>query len=605
MGIRRKIFLLSLLLIASIGVACGLYLEAELRDRVSTRIEEELVRQALLVRESVQAAGHVHAGGFDRLADRLGLALDERVSIVGPDGRLLGDSTLTAEELAAAGNFLDYPDIAEAAERTAASDPANTDRQSADYATAQAGGSLNLTLPFAHTEGVGFVRVSRPLADVDQAAGRLRTLLLFAGILGLLLAAFMSAIASRMLSNKLRQMAERVRALVRLGEGGSPERLEVSGSDEVGRLAGSINQMADYLKSTVATLASERARFVAVLQDLPNAVIRLDDERRVHIMNRAALRLLGLGEPPVGEPLVGYLRAPAVLEMLDQLDGRGSAEFPLPGAERRLIMAHASEQPDDGGGCILVLHDVTDVRTLETVRQDFVANVSHELRTPVSIIRANAETLVDGAMSEPVHGERLVNAIHRNAERLSNIIGELLDLSRLEAGRYHMEIEDASVLSMAERAIDTVERAAQGKDIQLLCEISNDIVLPTDRRMCERILINYLDNAIKYTPTGGQVRVRAGVRAERMRLEVIDNGPGISEQHRKRIFERFYRIDPGRSRSMGGTGLGLSLVKHAGDLLGGEVGVEPVEPHGSLFWVTLPLTRPVGQTSANPVRRAV
>lgn len=609
MSIRWKLLLIALITISSVGVVAGVVLKREFDARVSTGIEQELHRQALLVREALRPAlAEARPEGVNARVARLSKTLGDRITIIAPDGRIVADAdpsgAIPVDSAPSRSlDIRDRPEIVAALRLSAAQSVDLDDAPIGGYGSARDDRSLHLAVPFPHPQGLGVVRVSRSLAELGQVASRLHTLLLLAGLLGLAVAILMSVIGARVTSRNLRHMTERVRALSRASDDGPTERLNIVREDDVGQLAGSINRMADHLQTTVATLASERARFAAALRDLPNAVIRLDKERHIRVMNAAAVGLLDLPQAPIGAPFIQYLRAPAVHELLDHLDGqdeRGSAEFWLSsGTERRLVMVHASAQPGDAG-YILVLHDITDMRKLETVRQDFVANVSHELRTPVSIIRANAETLIDGAMADPVHGERLLSAVHRNAERLSTIIAELLDLSRLEAGRFHTELDEASVLTMTERAIDAVERAAQSKRIELSCEITeaDDVTLHTDLRICERILINYLDNAIKYTPPEGRIRVRAERIDRRVRLEVIDNGPGISEPHRKRVFERFYRIDPGRSRSMGGTGLGLSIVKHASELLGGEVGVAPVEPHGSCFWVTLPLSRP---PSAPPV----
>jgi two-component system phosphate regulon sensor histidine kinase PhoR len=238
------------------------------------------------------------------------------------------------------------------------------------------------------------------------------------------------------------------------------------------------------------------------------------------------------------------------------------------------------------------MHDVTDLRRLETVRRDFVANVSHELRTPVTIIRANAETLLDGAMSDPAHGPRLLEALHRNAERLSNIIADLLDLSRLESGHRPMERKPVVVADATLRALETVERGAREKGLEVVSSVDPGVRVRADGNALEQILINYLDNAIKYTPGGGRVEVSAQTAGDRVRVVVSDNGPGIPPHLRDRVFERFFRVDPGRSRDMGGTGLGLSIVKHLAEAMDGEAGVEPAKPQGSRFWIELPAARP-------------
>jgi two-component system phosphate regulon sensor histidine kinase PhoR len=240
----------------------------------------------------------------------------------------------------------------------------------------------------------------------------------------------------------------------------------------------------------------------------------------------------------------------------------------------------ARTAPLRGGGCLLTVEDVTAVRKLETVRRDFVANVSHELRTPVSIIRANAETLIGGAKDEPVIATRLLDGVHRNTERLARILTDLLDLSRLEAGSYRIETATIDVRAAAEQAV-----AALGTDKPIEIVVPAELAVRGDAPALDQVLVNLLDNAVKY---GGRAWIDARRRGERVRIEIKDDGPGIAARHRERIFERFYRVDPGRSREVGGTGLGLSIVKHLVETMAGDVGVEANEPRGSIFWLELP-----------------
>jgi len=236
----------------------------------------------------------------------------------------------------------------------------------------------------------------------------------------------------------------------------------------------------------------------------------------------------------------------------------------------------------------LLLEDVTAVRRLESVRRDFVANVSHELRTPVAVIRANAETLLAGAKNDPVMSTKLIDGLHRNAERLARILADLLDLSRLDAGQYRMELAPTSVRTVTEQSLTAVEPQAQARKINVLVAIPERLSVKADAKALDQILVNLIDNGVKYTQAEGHVWVEAKELGDAIRIEVRDDGPGISDKHRARVFERFYRADPSRSREAGGTGLGLSIVKHLVESMGGEVGVEPNAPRGSIFWLQLP-----------------
>jgi two-component system phosphate regulon sensor histidine kinase PhoR len=291
----------------------------------------------------------------------------------------------------------------------------------------------------------------------------------------------------------------------------------------------------------------------------------------------------------VGRPLFEVVDARELDELAKSgLEGAASAELTVEGKTPRRVLARAMPLRSTGG-TVIAMHDVTEMRRLETIRKDFVANVSHELRTPVSIIRANAETLLDGALEDPERARSFVEALHRNSERLSRIISDLLDLSRVEAGRYQFEMINVPLDHAVERAAEAVEPKADHRNVAIEVSVPEGVSAWADAKALDQILLNLLDNSIKYTPEGGHVSVRVEERAGLVRVEVQDDGPGIKPEHRARIFERFYRIDPGRSRDMGGTGLGLAIVKHFVESMGGRVGVEPAFPRGSIFWITLPI----------------
>ncbi len=413
----------------------------------------------------------------------------------------------------------------------------------------------------------------------DDQLSRIDWLLFVASVIGLMMAIAVAAIASHIMSRTLRDLVNNVRAITR----GRSRRIEISGEHELARLAGSLNEMAGELDARVSALAAERARFEAVLEGMNEAVIALDDSRSITLMNDAARRLLRVDEDQIGRSVVELIRVPA-LQNLFSTTGKapGSVEFELPGTERRVLASRTSQR---GGGAVLVLHDITELRRLETIRRDFVANVSHELRTPVSVIRANLETLLDGAFDDRTHGPQLAHAALRSAERLKNIIDDLLDLSRLEAGRYDMRSEGISIRATVERVAEEIERPVAN-------DVAADLFVLADEKALEQILINLLSNAHKYTPPEAEIRVRARLHRERIRIEVCDTGPGIEPRHRPRVFERFYRVDPGRSREKGGTGLGLAIVKHLVEVMDGRVGVEANDPKGAIFWFELPTPKP-------------
>jgi len=529
LGIRGKLFLSAAAAVTVLVLVSGLYLEGRLRASQLLQIEADLLRGARAARELVEGAPE---GILDEVADRMGEALAARVTIIGPTGVVLGDSKISADGLANLENHADRPEILDAAEfgRGVAR----------RYSRTLDEDMLYLAIPYDHPGGGGFVRVALPLTQVDEAAMRLRAVLAVGGALGLALALLGGGVVSHLLSRDVR------------------------------------------------ALARGRDRFSAVIEGMDAAVMAVDGGRRITLINARATRLLRLPPDADGQPFDQVVQVPDLHRMLVQAEQGETAfeELTLPGNPPRIATVRVTPQRAPGGA-VLVMHDITRQQRLETVRRDFVANVSHELRTPVTVIRANAETLLDGAIDDPARGPQFLSAVLRNAERMSQIVSDLLDLTRIESGKLALDIRPIAVHSAASRALDSVAEAAAARSVDVRIDVDDDLRVSADAQALDQILVNLLDNAVKYTPAGGHVVVEAGPRETGVRVEVRDDGPGIEPRHRDRIFERFYRVDKGRSREMGGTGLGLAIVKHLVAALGGEIGVEPADGGGSVFWIIL------------------
>jgi two-component system phosphate regulon sensor histidine kinase PhoR len=353
---------------------------------------------------------------------------------------------------------------------------------------------------------------------------------------------------------------------------------------ELRLLAEWINALAEDAERSRDALASERTLLASVADGLTQGVIAIDGDRRIEMLNDAARRMLGVQSSLVGEPLLEFVRVPELRALIERPED-ATAEVQLPSGLRTLIRAARTW---GRAGRVLLLEDVTRVRRLESVRRDFVANVSHELRTPVAVIRANAETLMAGAKDDPQMAPKLIDGLHRNAERLARIIADLLDLSRLDAGQYRLDCSPVTVRSVTEQSLSAVEPQATKRGITVEVAVPDTIAVKADPKALDQILVNLIDNGVKYARPDGRVWVEAREVGDTVRIEVRDDGPGIAAKHRERVFERFYRADQSRSRDAGGTGLGLSIVKHLVESMGGEVGVEPNAPRGSIFWLQLP-----------------
>lgn len=553
MGVRGKLFLISVALIISVGSASALYLESRLRSFATARVERELGAYASMAQVALSERSRSSTVA-DPALDRLAKDLPARLSWFDDEGRLIADSRLG---------------------------PADIRASDVRRLSPEARAGQQIAVQISDGRG-GTIEAAAPVEDVEEVVTALRLLTLVTGSLGLIAAIVMTGLASYFMSRTLRALMERAQAIV----GG---RRSAPPADEISGLAGSIDQMAARLEGSVRAMADEKNRFETVLDALSEAVIALDSSGRITLVNRATSALLNLEAAPTGQTLLETVRIAELGDLVQRMQTleRTSVEFDLPRNPQQRVLAHAT-RPRSGGGMVIVLHDVSEVRRLELVRRDFVANVSHELRTPVTIIRANAETLLDGALEDQKRAREFVEAMMRHADRLSRLVTDLLDLSRIEAGRYPIKPQRIRLRAVLKRSVDLVERPAREKGLSLSLEVDEALTARGDPRAFDQVVGNLLDNAVKYTPAGGRIDVRAKAVAEGIHVEVADDGPGIDARHRDRIFERFYRVDPGRSRDVGGTGLGLSIVKHLVEAMDGTVGLEPREPHGSVFWFVLP-----------------
>jgi two-component system phosphate regulon sensor histidine kinase PhoR len=318
-----------------------------------------------------------------------------------------------------------------------------------------------------------------------------------------------------------------------------------------------------------------------MLDAIPGAAALLEVGGRMVARNAAMARLAG--------------RATTVLEATRSADlqdvcARGLAGWPhrrelsLPALD---LQVEAQVASLSHARALLVLRDLTAERRADRVRRDFIANASHELRTPVTAIRAAAETLLEGGIELPLQAREFVQMIARHADRLTRLTDDLLDLSRLETGAWKPQVAPVQLAPLAESVLDLFRDRAAEKGIALQADVPERLRANADRRALEQVLVNLLDNAVKFTPQGGRVTLLGDGLGPMVMLSVVDTGPGVPPEHQARIFERFYRADAGRSRDLGGTGLGLSIVKHLSQAMGGEAGLESSQ-NGSRFWVRLP-----------------
>jgi two-component system phosphate regulon sensor histidine kinase PhoR len=443
---------------------------------------------------------------------------------------------------------------------------------------------------------VAYVRVALPLDKVEEQSAWLRRVVgsaaAIAGVAALALALWLARRVTRPLQ-ELTAGAERIAA------GDYGHKVYAAGGDEVGTLARSFNEMSQRLAAQFAQLAEDRQQLRMILSGMVEGVVALDAEQTILFTNERAAQLLGFGaQATTGRKLWEVVRRRALQDIV-----RRALSEPEPcqdelnwnGPLAKSLTVHAARLPGSPPrGAVLVLHDTSELRRLERLRRDFVANVSHELKTPLSVIKACVETLLEGAAEDPEHRGPFLERIAEQADRLHALILDLLSLARIESGAETFTFQAVPLESVVKACLERYRARAEGK-AQLLeavpppaGDVQAEAAAWADEEAVHQILDNLVDNALKYTPPGGHIWVRWRSADGQVCLEVEDTGIGIPEQDLPRIFERFYRVDKARSRELGGTGLGLSIVKHLVQAMHGTVRATSRLGQGTTFSVQLP-----------------
>jgi two-component system phosphate regulon sensor histidine kinase PhoR len=395
-----------------------------------------------------------------------------------------------------------------------------------------------------------------------------------------------------------RHLAPSVRALVdvtrRMTDGDLTARVPKDPPDELHELAQGLDRLAVSFTATLGQLRAERDLHRLILEAMQEGVVVVDREGHIVLVNSAVRSMLLIGAESVGKLLIEAVRHAELDDLLKDAheeEGAAPTEIELPGLKPRRLLVHASPLSGDDDRRLVVFVDVTELRRLESLRREFVANASHELRTPIAAVRSATETLRSGALDDPGAAVRFVDIIERNAQRLQSLVEDMLDLSKLESNEFRLKRDRVELGAVVPIVLALFRERAEKKGVKLTSEVANGLAVEGDARGLEHVLSNLVDNAVKYCPAGASIVVRATREGERVRLVVADTGNGIPAEHLPRLFERFYRVDAGRSRELGGTGLGLSIVKHMVEAMHGAVSVESTVGKGSTFTVSLGAAR--------------
>jgi two-component system phosphate regulon sensor histidine kinase PhoR len=446
------------------------------------------------------------------------------------------------------------------------------------------------------------LRLGLPMTALEKELSTLKRNLTLAFGSAFLIAVGLSIWLARSLTKPLSDMAT---AAQQLAAGNLSVHVETAAHDEVGLLAHTLNHMTQELRSKIEELSEDRSQLLAMLTSMVEGVMVLDSKGRILQVNPAWERMFGVTRAEARGRQSSEVFAHHNLNLLiaTVLASRAGQEAEILLTNGRCLNVEASVaggEQDNEACAVLVFHDITELRRLEHIRKDFVANVSHELRTPLTSIKGYVEALLDGGKDDPQTSVRFLDIILKQSDRLNLILEDLLQLSKIESGQVQFKQEPLHIGSVVDRTIAMIKPLADKKQHKLRAAVDADLPLINgDQERLVQVLANLLDNAIKYTPEGGQITVaarRIPVRAHRtgdgpregVELTVTDTGIGIPEKDRPRVFERFYRVDKARSRELGGTGLGLAIVKHIVEGHGGQIRVEGNVPTGSRFVVRLP-----------------
>jgi two-component system, OmpR family, phosphate regulon sensor histidine kinase PhoR len=582
-----KLYAGYVVLILLTTAVAGIFVVQRIVQESLQETHNTLQAKAVLLRD---IAAPVLASGIDnQLQERLrllGTAIGTRLTVVRADGTVLADS---AGEAARMDNHAARPEIV-AARATGVGTATRT-----SYTLGEA--MTYLALPvFRQEELLGYVRTSLPVSAIEAHQAHLHTIVFVgagaAALIGLLLGFFFARRVTRPLTSMTAMAAL-------LAEEHYDQHVRTDAKDEIGDIAEAFNSMADNLRARMETISRDHNQLLAILGGMVEGVIAVDSAERVVHMNQAAGTILHTSpEGSIGKHIWEVTRARAVVEIVTGtirnatemtreariVEQRGDQVIKMNAAPLR----NSKEEPS---GAVVVLHDVTELRRLENVRRDFVANVSHELKTPITTIKGFVETLRDGALDDREQAERFLAIVARHADRLHAIIEDLLSLSRLEQNAQATEVPraDTALIDVLQNAAQDCMAKAAARQVVIMPSCDATLFACINAPLVEQAIVNLLDNAINYSKAGSAVWLDACRLDNEVAIRVRDEGIGIPQEHLPRLFERFYRVEKARSRDRGGTGLGLAIVKHIAQAHGGRASVTSTVGQGSTFTLHLPV----------------
>lgn len=604
---RIKLTLVFILFMTIAVIGLGLFSAHNMKQNHIETLKESLQREIMLISATVpwhtELPLEQRIAYFEQQAAYLRPFTESRITFIDRDGVVLGDSDHDARQM---DNHLDREEIQAAL-------TGDGTGFSIRYSDTVDRNILNVAMAVEENgERVGFIRLGMSLAQVESSIRSLWSYYLAGMLLLFLLAVLFGYRISISLTRPLESITQ---VAEQITHARYDSRVQIRSRDEIGKLGKAINKMAASLQNQMKRIADNETRLNTVLENLVSGVIMIDREGKLALANCTAERILGLSQKSIGhhyaDARLEHVNLVALIDECVRTKEPIRDEMTLYYPEERTLevnLVPLKKKDEEWGGLVLVLHDITNIRRLERMRSEFVANVSHELKTPVASVKGFAETLLNGALEDRETARSFVQIIYDESERLNRLIIDLLELSKIESKQAPLQLSPLEMHSFVTGTVRMLHKEAQKKNISFELKLIPGLYVEGDEDRLRQVLINLLSNAINYTPEGGKVTVEVKTlhpekdpAEDKVVIMISDTGIGIPKKDLPRIFERFYRVDKARSRRSGGTGLGLSIVKHIVELHRGVISVESEVGVGTTFTIELPVIQqhPIGGGDLN------
>jgi two-component system phosphate regulon sensor histidine kinase PhoR len=557
----------------------GFYLANSTRSSQLDNLRSQLENEARITAEA-SSPGFLSKDKkaiLDALAKRLWEQTDTRVTIIAPDGTVLGDSE---EDPAAMENHATRPEIRDALSTGLG--------ESTRYSTTLGQKMMYVAVPVSHQgEILGIARVSLPLTAVESLVHRVTVSIITAMAVATLLVILAAWVIARITTRPIRKLTV---ASKKIASGELEQKITIETRDEMGELALAFNEMSLKLKELVETISGDRARLATILDNMADGVIMTDIEGNISLANNAAKKLFSI-KNETERRLIEVVRDHEMDEILKLClkTARTQTVQYESGKSKRYIRAIAIPiAHNELSGILLLLQDLTELRNLQTTRRELIGNISHEFRTPLAGIKAMVETLREGAVDDRETASDFLSRIDDEVERLTQIVAELAELSRIETGKAELVLEPVNLNLLVDEATAQLSPQAERRQLTMEKKLTESLpAVQADKTRIRQTIVNLIHNAIKFTDPGGKITVATRVHGGSVTVDISDTGIGIAKSDLPHVFERFYKGD--RARSGGGTGMGLAIAKHVIEAHGGNIWVQSEEGKGSTFSFSLPL----------------